>query len=136
MKTIEDALKIRRRIFGAFELAESADDPAERARWLTFAPAAGKPRAANAGAGARPLKDANISLSAIFGFTAIIAAAMALLSFFVTRRRPVPADRDCRQSQDRDRVDRRAGAGGQPERRDDAQERPASGRLHTPGPAR
>jgi NADH dehydrogenase len=37
MKTIEDARKIRRRIFGAFELAESADDPAERARWLTFA---------------------------------------------------------------------------------------------------
>jgi NADH:quinone reductase (non-electrogenic) len=37
MKTIEDAMKIRRRIFGAFELAESADDPAERARWLTFA---------------------------------------------------------------------------------------------------
>ena len=37
MKTIEDALKIRRRIFGAFELAETAADPAERARWLTFA---------------------------------------------------------------------------------------------------
>ena len=37
MKTIEDALKIRRRIFGSFELAESADDPAERAKWLTFA---------------------------------------------------------------------------------------------------
>jgi NADH dehydrogenase len=37
MKTIEDALKIRRRIFGAFEMAESAPDPAERARWLTFA---------------------------------------------------------------------------------------------------
>jgi NADH:ubiquinone reductase (H+-translocating) len=37
MKSIEDALKIRRRVFGAFELAESADDPAERARWLTFA---------------------------------------------------------------------------------------------------
>jgi NADH dehydrogenase len=37
MKTIEDALKIRRRVFGAFEMAESADDPAERARWLTFA---------------------------------------------------------------------------------------------------
>jgi NADH dehydrogenase len=37
MKTIEDALKIRRRVFGAFELAETADDPAERARWLTFA---------------------------------------------------------------------------------------------------
>jgi NADH:ubiquinone reductase (H+-translocating) len=36
MKTIEDALKIRRRIFGAFEMAESADDPAERRRWLTF----------------------------------------------------------------------------------------------------
>jgi NADH:ubiquinone reductase (H+-translocating) len=37
MKTIEDAMKIRRRVFGAFEMAESADDPAERARWLTFA---------------------------------------------------------------------------------------------------
>jgi NADH:ubiquinone reductase (H+-translocating) len=37
MKTIEDALKIRRRIFGAFEMAESATDPAERASWLTFA---------------------------------------------------------------------------------------------------
>ena len=37
MKSIEDALKIRRRVFGAFELAESAADPAERKRWLTFA---------------------------------------------------------------------------------------------------
>ena len=37
MKSIEDALKIRRRVFGAFEMAESATDPAERARWLTFA---------------------------------------------------------------------------------------------------
>jgi NADH:ubiquinone reductase (H+-translocating) len=37
MKSIEDALKIRRRVFGAFELAESATDPAERQRWLTFA---------------------------------------------------------------------------------------------------
>jgi NADH:quinone reductase (non-electrogenic) len=37
MKTIEDALKIRRRVFGAFEMAESADDPEERKRWLTFA---------------------------------------------------------------------------------------------------
>jgi NADH:ubiquinone reductase (H+-translocating) len=37
MKTIEDALKIRRRVFGAFEMAESEDDPAERARYLTFA---------------------------------------------------------------------------------------------------
>src|SRR5690242_21851624 len=37
MKTIEDALVIRRRVFGAFEIAESATDPAERRRWLTFA---------------------------------------------------------------------------------------------------
>src|SRR6516225_8135502 len=37
MKTIEDARKIRRRVFGAFEMAETATDPAERARWLTFA---------------------------------------------------------------------------------------------------
>jgi NADH dehydrogenase len=37
MKTIEDALVIRRRVFGAFEMAESATDMAERRRWLTFA---------------------------------------------------------------------------------------------------
>ena len=37
MKSIEDAMRIRRRVFGAFELAESATDPAERRRWLTFA---------------------------------------------------------------------------------------------------
>jgi NADH:ubiquinone reductase (H+-translocating) len=37
MKTITDVLTIRRRVFGAFEVAESADDPAERQRWLTFA---------------------------------------------------------------------------------------------------
>ena len=43
MKSIEDALKIRRRVFGAFEMAESADDPAERKRWLTFALVGGGP---------------------------------------------------------------------------------------------
>jgi NADH dehydrogenase len=37
MKSIADALTIRRRVFGAFEMAESATDPAERRRWLTFA---------------------------------------------------------------------------------------------------
>ena len=37
MKTLGDALKIRRRIFGAFEMAAAATDPAERQRWLTFA---------------------------------------------------------------------------------------------------
>jgi NADH dehydrogenase len=37
MKTISDALTIRRRVFGAFEMAESATDPAERQRQLTFA---------------------------------------------------------------------------------------------------
>ena len=36
--------------------------------------------------GVGPLHDAGISLSRIFGFTAIIAATMALLSFFVTGR--------------------------------------------------
>jgi NADH:quinone reductase (non-electrogenic) len=37
MKSISDALTIRRRVFGAFEMAETAADPAERQRWLTFA---------------------------------------------------------------------------------------------------
>ena len=36
MKTIDDALEVRGRIFGAFELAELEEDPARRAAWLTF----------------------------------------------------------------------------------------------------
>src|SRR4051812_26255825 len=35
MKTIDDARELRRKIFGAFEMAELAEDPEERARWLT-----------------------------------------------------------------------------------------------------
>jgi Major Facilitator Superfamily len=42
--------------------------------------------------GVGPLQDAGASLSAIFGFTAIVAAVMALLSFFVTRHRAAPAE--------------------------------------------
>jgi NADH dehydrogenase len=37
MKTIDDAIELRRRILGAFEMAEMATDPDERTRWLTFA---------------------------------------------------------------------------------------------------
>jgi len=37
MKTISDALTVRRRVFGAFELAETATEPADARRWLTFA---------------------------------------------------------------------------------------------------
>ena len=37
MKTLADALSIRRRVFGAFEMASTTTDPAERNRWLTFA---------------------------------------------------------------------------------------------------
>ena len=37
MKTIDDALELRRRIFGAFEMAEMAPDATERQRWLTVA---------------------------------------------------------------------------------------------------
>ena len=36
MKTIDDALELRRRFFGAFEMAETATDPIERDRWLTI----------------------------------------------------------------------------------------------------
>jgi NADH:ubiquinone reductase (H+-translocating) len=36
MKSIDDALELRGRIFGAFELAELSQDPAERRRLLTF----------------------------------------------------------------------------------------------------
>ena len=37
MKTIDDAVELRRRIFGAFEMAEMAPDASEREQWLTVA---------------------------------------------------------------------------------------------------
>ncbi len=37
MKTIDDALELRRRIFGAFEMAETAGTTEEREQWLTIA---------------------------------------------------------------------------------------------------
>src|SRR3954462_766464 len=37
MKTLDDAARLRSRILGAFELAEQATDPDDRAAWLTFA---------------------------------------------------------------------------------------------------
>jgi len=36
LKSIDDALEVRARIFGAFEMAELVDDPEEAASWLTF----------------------------------------------------------------------------------------------------
>jgi putative oxidoreductase len=43
LKTLEDATEIRRRLLTAFERAESADDPAERAAWMTFVIVGGGP---------------------------------------------------------------------------------------------
>ena len=40
--------------------------------------------------GVGPLQGAGVSLSAIFGFTACVAAGMGVLSFFVARGRPAP----------------------------------------------
>jgi NADH:ubiquinone reductase (H+-translocating) len=36
MKTIDDALELRGRLFGAFEMAEAEPDPSHREAWLTF----------------------------------------------------------------------------------------------------
>jgi NADH dehydrogenase FAD-containing subunit/uncharacterized membrane protein YphA (DoxX/SURF4 family) len=43
LKTLEDATEIRRRLLTAFERAEGADDPAERAAWMTFVIVGGGP---------------------------------------------------------------------------------------------
>jgi NADH dehydrogenase len=43
LKTIEDATEIRRRVLSAFEKAERTNDPAERARLLTFVVVGGGP---------------------------------------------------------------------------------------------
>jgi NADH:ubiquinone reductase (H+-translocating) len=43
LKTLADAAGLRNRIFGAFEEAELATDPAERDRWLTFVIVGGGP---------------------------------------------------------------------------------------------
>jgi NADH dehydrogenase len=49
MKTIDDALELRGRIFGAFELAELETDPAAREPWLTFAIVGAGPHRRRAG---------------------------------------------------------------------------------------
>jgi NADH:ubiquinone reductase (H+-translocating) len=43
MKTIDDALELRGRIFGAFEMAERETDPVRRAEWMTFVVVGGGP---------------------------------------------------------------------------------------------
>jgi NADH dehydrogenase len=43
LKTVEDALEIRRRIFLAFEAAERETDPERRRAWMTFVVAGGGP---------------------------------------------------------------------------------------------
>lgn len=43
LKTVEDALDIRRRIFVAFEAAEKETDPVKRQEWLTFVIVGGGP---------------------------------------------------------------------------------------------
>jgi NADH:ubiquinone reductase (H+-translocating) len=43
MKSIDDALEIRGRIFGAFEMAERETDPERRRQWLTFVVIGGGP---------------------------------------------------------------------------------------------
>ncbi|HEY9803789.1 MAG TPA: NAD(P)/FAD-dependent oxidoreductase [Leptolyngbyaceae cyanobacterium] len=43
LKTVEDAIEMRRRIFGAFEAAEKETDPAKRSAFLTFVIVGGGP---------------------------------------------------------------------------------------------
>ena len=43
MKSIDDALELRGRIFGAFEMAERETDPQKRAEWMTFVIVGGGP---------------------------------------------------------------------------------------------
>ena len=43
LKTVDDALELRGRIFGAFEMAELIDDPVEREAWMTFVVVGGGP---------------------------------------------------------------------------------------------
>lgn len=43
LKDVEDAREIRRRVLSAFEMAELADEPSDRERWLTFVIVGGGP---------------------------------------------------------------------------------------------
>jgi NADH dehydrogenase len=43
MKTIDDAMELRRRVYGALELAEMMDDPALQRFWMTFTIVGGGP---------------------------------------------------------------------------------------------
>src|SRR5262249_48008137 len=43
LKTVEDAIEIRRRVLRAYEMAEREEDPARRRAWLTFVIVGGGP---------------------------------------------------------------------------------------------
>jgi NADH:ubiquinone reductase (H+-translocating) len=43
LKTLADAIELRKRFYGAFEAAERTEDPDERAEWLTFVVVGGGP---------------------------------------------------------------------------------------------
>ena len=63
MKTLDDAQSIRRRLYGAFEVAETLETAEEREEWLTFAvtgggPDRGRARRADPGDGHRDVEAA------------------------------------------------------------------------------
>ncbi len=62
MKTISDALTIRRQVYGAFELAESTPDPAERRRLADVRPGRGRADRGRAGRPDSRARDENPAL--------------------------------------------------------------------------
>jgi NADH:quinone reductase (non-electrogenic) len=61
MKTIDDALAIRRRVVGAFEMAETIEDPEQRKEWLTFAVTGAGPTGVELAGQIRELADRTIT---------------------------------------------------------------------------
>ncbi|MFI8785296.1 NAD(P)/FAD-dependent oxidoreductase [Streptomyces sp. NPDC055105] len=73
MKTLDDALDIRRRIYRAFEMAETAADDRERQQWLTFA------------RGRAVVKAGPLHLSGFAGWLARLFIRLAFLTGFRSR---------------------------------------------------
>ena len=93
LKTAEDAIEVRRRLLTAFERAESADGPKERAAWMTFVIVGGGPTGVElagaiaelAGRGLeqefRAIDPANATVVLIEAGPRLLAAFPAALSF-------------------------------------------------------
>ena len=94
MKTIDDAMELRRRIFGAFEMAESSVDEESR-YWLTVVVVGGGPTGVEMAGQVRELAVRSLRRD----FRTIDPASVRVILSTAARSRWPPSGTGCRRGQ-------------------------------------